>query len=266
MSKASNRNMPKTTIFCDTIYALTSVVNYLTMQLGEYAFYPNSSRRKDCLIGIFHSMIQDKYKNRIFYSPKGNGIKRVVVATSALSMGVNFPDVKYVIMYGPPRNLFDFHQQAGKAGRDGLLAHTVLFYYGQQLALVEDEMREFLNSFGICLQLASYKKFDKNITPCSPGHMCCNICAETCECGSEDCKEFVAHEESTTNDEKCNPPLHRVVSTEDKEMLRDALEAHLARLSLSGTITTLGSSCHGFSTEVISDVLDNCHKLFTDNE
>ena len=103
MLKASNRNMPKTIIFCDTIYALTSVVNYLTMQLGEYAFYPNSSRRrKDCLIGIFHSMIQDKYKNRIFDSLKGNGIKRVVVATSTLSMGVNFPDVKYVIMYGPP--------------------------------------------------------------------------------------------------------------------------------------------------------------------
>lgn len=264
MLKASNRSMPKTIIFCDTIYALTSVVNYLTMQLGEYTFYPNSSRRrKDCLIGIFHSMIQDKYKKRIFDSLKGNGIKRVVVATSALSMGVNFPDVKYVIMHGPPRNLLDFHQQAGKAGRDGLLAHTVLFYYGQQLTHVEDDMREFLNSCGICFRVASYREFDKYITPCSPGHMCCNICAETCECGSEDCKEeYVPHEESTTNEEG-NPPLRRVVSTEDKEMLREALEAHLAYLSSSSTITTLGSSCHDFSTEVISDVLDNCHMLFT---
>ena len=97
--------------------------------------------------------------------------------------------------------MLDFHQQAG---RDGLLAHTVLFYYGQQLAHVEDEMRGFLNSFGICFRMASYKKFDKNITPCSLGYMCCNICAETCECGSDDCKEeFVPHEESTTNDEKC---------------------------------------------------------------
>ena len=75
-----------------------------------------------------------------------------MVATSALSMGVNFPDVKYVIMYGPPRNLLDFHQQAG---RDGLLAHTVLFYHGQQLTHVEDEMREFLNSFGICFLQAT---------------------------------------------------------------------------------------------------------------
>ena len=63
-----------------------------------------------------------------------------------------------------------------------------------------------------------------------------------------------------------NTPLCRVVSTEDKEMLKEALEAHLARLSSSGTITTLGSSCHGFSTEVISDILDNCHKLFTVND
>lgn len=130
MLKASNRSMPKTIIFCDTIYALTSVVNYLTMQLGEYAFYPNSSRRrKDCLIGIFHSMIQDKYKKRIFDSLKGNGIKRVVVATSALSMGVNFPDVKYVIMHGPPRNLLDFHQQAGRAGRDGVGTYCAILLW-----------------------------------------------------------------------------------------------------------------------------------------
>ena len=64
------------------------------MQLRTYAFYPqNSKKREDCLLGIFHSMTQNKYKKRIFESLKGNGTKRVVVATSALSIGVNFLDI-----------------------------------------------------------------------------------------------------------------------------------------------------------------------------
>ena len=264
MVKVANVSMPKTIIFCDTIYALAQVVNYLTMELGKCAFYPNSSKkREDCLLGIFHSMIQEKYKKRIFDSLKGSGTKRVVIATSALSMGVNFPDVRYVVMYGPPRNLLDFHQQAGRAGRDGTLAHTVLFYYGQQVAHVEHEIREFLNS-ACCFRVASYKKFDKDITPHSPGHMCCNICSETCACGSFDCQQvYVPHEQCSAIDESTSS-LRRCVTEEDKELLRDALESHQAHLSTSGTIIALGSlPCHGFPKEAICDVLDNCHKLFT---
>ena len=114
--------MPKTIIYCNTINALAQVVNYLNVQLGNCAFYPNSStEREDCLIGIYHPMIQEKYKRRIFDSLKGSGKNRAVNATSALSMG--------------------FNQQAGRTGRDGTLAHTVLFYYGQQVAHVEDEVR-----------------------------------------------------------------------------------------------------------------------------
>ena len=41
MVKVANISMPKTIIFCDTIYALAQVVNYVTMELGECAFYPS---------------------------------------------------------------------------------------------------------------------------------------------------------------------------------------------------------------------------------
>lgn len=72
----------------------------------------------------------------------------MVVTRSNLSMHVNFPDIRYLVIYGPPRSLLDFHQQAGIAGRDGLLAHIVMFYYGQQVTHVEEEMREFLAASG----------------------------------------------------------------------------------------------------------------------
>jgi superfamily II DNA helicase RecQ len=50
---------------------------------------------------------------------KVGGKTRVAITTSALSMGVNFPDARYVIHWGPPRNMLDYHQESGRAGRDG---------------------------------------------------------------------------------------------------------------------------------------------------
>ena len=39
---------------------------------------------------------------------KESGVQRVVVATCALGMGINFQNVEYVIHYGPPHSVTDF--------------------------------------------------------------------------------------------------------------------------------------------------------------
>ena len=83
------------------------------MSLGEKAFHSSSSRQpKNCLIAIVQSLSHKEYKDRLLNSFKNNGLKCIAIATTALSMGVNFPDVRYVIMYGPARSLLDFHQEA----------------------------------------------------------------------------------------------------------------------------------------------------------
>ena len=63
------------------------------MSLGEKAFHPSSSRQpKNCLIAIFQSLSHKEYKDRLLNSFKNNGLKLIANATTALSMGVNFPD------------------------------------------------------------------------------------------------------------------------------------------------------------------------------
>ena len=59
-----------------------------------------------------------------------NGKTHLVVATTALSMGINFPDIRYIINWGHAPNLLDHHQEAGRAGRDRCQSDVVVIYHG----------------------------------------------------------------------------------------------------------------------------------------
>lgn len=84
--------------------------------------------------------------------------------------------------WGPARSLLDQHQEAGRAGRDGLPSHVVIIYHGQQLSHCEEDNKAMVKANG-CLRVAAYKPIDECIQQQEPGHSCCSYCSSRCSCG-----------------------------------------------------------------------------------
>ena len=102
-------------IFAQTTTYVDALYNILTEK------YPNNVTR-------YHSRVKPERRKKELLFDFLQGERKIMISTSAFSMGIDIPDIELVVHFNAPISMTDYIQQIGRAGRDERKAHCVLFY------------------------------------------------------------------------------------------------------------------------------------------
>ena len=119
-------------IFCQMYRDTTVLYEALMLQLAE----------KDLLLSDDNVRICEKFtgctspamkKNILESFTQQDGLVRIVVATVAFGMGLDSPNVRHILHWGPPEDLEQYVQETGRGGRDGAVTKCILYFSPKDL-------------------------------------------------------------------------------------------------------------------------------------
>ena len=183
-------SFPKTLIFCQTIAQCDLIYETIADNMEGGPTVPPGylDYHRFRLVDMYCRASSDGMKEKIlrsFMTP--NSKLRMVVATTAFSMGIDCPDICNIIHYSPPTSIDQYVQETGRAGRDGV-SSTALLLYRKPTKHMKQSMVDYCTNTTECRSKVLFKHFLFYEEVTLPKCKCCDICEKSCDCN--DCIEL----------------------------------------------------------------------------
>ena len=110
---------PKVLIYVRDYQRCSEVYHLFMQSLGTKAYYPPSATKtsENRMVAMYHSGTSPSVQEVVLASLNDpNGKVRIIIATTALGMGVDIKGLHRIINYGPPSDIESYIQELGRAG------------------------------------------------------------------------------------------------------------------------------------------------------
>ena len=264
--KLKGTDTTRSIIYCQTVKQCALLFRMFELELG-LSMYDGEVDPRNRLGQMMHFGSPESVKSHVLEQfADSSKCVRILIATIAYGMGVNCKGVQRVIHFGTSKSIDPYLQESGQCGRDGEQSDAILLYNGINAKAADVDMKKYLKS-STCRRQFILKYFAVCNLECPPGHLCCDICSNSCKCLGGYCDMDLYLPIDNAEEAKGRTISHEQMfslKTEPNALKKTIVTEGIAA---TGQQNAVKLACHTkpfeFGTHQVQQAIDNAVSIFS---